>query len=238
LNDATDEPPLWHGRFGVVAGITDRSTGSLGLSIPEPAEDVVTRLRDFRTAMRPAFSALQMAHQVHGREVVWHERVAPGWHVRDDIDGHASAQPGLLLAVIVADCVPIYLTTTDGRAVALLHAGWRGTAANILTAGVELLAARAGASARDIVMHCGVAICGACYEVGEEVARAVRGRRAAAGKQRLDLRAELACQAEALGLIEVTISPLCTSCDRDRFYSHRASGDGGRQIAYLGRPVV
>jgi copper oxidase (laccase) domain-containing protein len=66
----------------------------------------------------------------------------------------------------------------------------------------------------------------------------VRGHRAAAGKQRLDLRAELACQAEALGLAEVTISPLCTSCDRDRFFSHRAAPDGGRQIAYLGRPLA
>jgi len=89
LKGATDEePPGWK-RFGVVAGITDRSTGSLGLAIPDPAETVMQRLREFRLAMRPEFTALQMAHQVHGRDVLWHEGVAPGWNVRDDADGHA-----------------------------------------------------------------------------------------------------------------------------------------------------
>jgi YfiH family protein len=235
LKGATDEePPGWQQRFGVVAGITDRSTGSLGLSIPDPAHDVMQRMREFRLALRPRFAALQMAHQVHGTEVLWHEGVAPGWHVRDDADGHATAQRGLLLAVTVADCVPIYLVATDGRGIALLHAGWRGVQGGMLEAGLNVLTARSGAEPANIVMHCGVAICGACYEVGEEVARAVLGDRAEPGKQHLDLRTELARQAAALGIPEVTISKLCPRCNNDRFFSHRANGDGGRQIAYLG----
>jgi YfiH family protein len=195
------------------------------------------RLREFRASMRPRFTALQIAHQVHGTEVFWHEGVAPGWHVRDDADGHATSQAGLLLAVTVADCVPVYLVTKDGRAIALLHAGWRGVAGSMLKAGLKLLMARSGATAADIVMHCGVAICGGCYEVGEEVARAVLKDRAKPGKQRIDLRGELARQGAALGLTEVTTSKLCTRCDNDRFFSHRANGDGGRQIAWLGIPI-
>jgi len=221
----------------VVAGITDRATGSLGLSASDPAEQVTGRLRAFRAAMRPEFTALHMAHQVHGRDVAWHERVPPGWHVRDDVDGHATEQPGLLLAVTVADCVPVYFTTRDGRAVALLHAGWRGTAGGVLEAGVRLLCERSKASPAELVMHCGVGICGSCYEVGEEVARAVLGAEARPGKQRLDLRAALSRQGEALGIREITVSPLCPSCHNDRFFSHRANADGGRQIAYLGRPI-
>jgi YfiH family protein len=238
LKGATDEePPGWQQRFGVVAGITDRSIGSLGLSIPDPAQDVMKRLREFRLAMRPGFTALQMAHQVHGCEALWHEGIAPGWHVRDDADGHATSQAGLLLAVTVADCVPVYLARKDGRAIALLHAGWRGVQGGMLAAGLKVLSARSGAAPADVVMHCGVAICGACYEVGEEVARAVLGPRAAAGKQHLDLRAELARQAATLGITEVTISKLCPRCNNDRFFSHRGNGDGGRQIAYLGIPI-
>jgi YfiH family protein len=237
LKGATDEePPGWQARFGVVAGITDRSTGSLGLSIPDPAQTVMQRMREFRVAMRPGFTALQMAHQVHGVEAIWHAGMAPGWHVRDDADGHATSQAGLLLAVTVADCVPVYLITRDSRAIALLHAGWRGVRSGMLETGLKVLTARSEASPADIVMHCGVAICGPCYEVGEEVARAVLGERAKAGKQHLDLRAELARQAESLGIEEVTVSKLCTRCDNDRFFSHRANGDGGRQIAYLGIP--
>jgi len=73
--------------------------------------------------------------------------------------------------------------------------------------------------------------------VGEEVAGAVLGPAAVPGKQHIDLRAALALKGGALGIREITISPLCTRCDNDRFFSHRANGDGGRQIAYLGLPV-
>ena len=231
----------WRERFGLVAGITQRGAGvpfSVGLSAADPAEQVSARLRAFRAAMRPGFDALQMAHQVHGNEVVWHERVAPGWHVRDDVDGHGTAQAGLLLAVTVADCVPVYLAARDGRATALVHAGWRGTAAGILEMGIELLRRRADVTAPDVVVHCGVAICGQCYEVGPEVIAAVEGR-TVKGPTLLDLRRALARRAEAAGAREISVSPLCTSCDRDRFFSHRGSGgDGGRQIAYLGKPVT
>ena len=228
----------WRERFGLVAGITQRGAGevpySLGLSASAPAERVMSRFRAFRAAMRPSFSALQMAHQVHGPEVAWHESVAAGWHVRDDVDGHATRQPGLLLAVTVADCVPVYLAAHDGRAVALVHAGWKGTAAGVLEQGLDTLRRIGGVLPADVVVHCGVAICGNCYEVGPEVIRAVEGR-TVRGKTMLDLRAVLARRAEAAGVREISVSPLCTSCDADRFFSHRASGgDGGRQIAYLG----
>jgi len=87
------------------------------------------------------------------------------------------------------------------------------------------------------VLHCGVAICAGCYEVGPEVVRAVEGR-IVRGKAHLDLRAVLARRAEAAGVREISVSPLCTVCDAERFFSHRSSGGGsGRQLAYLGRPA-
>jgi purine-nucleoside/S-methyl-5'-thioadenosine phosphorylase / adenosine deaminase len=232
----------WRERFGLLAGITERGGGtppfSLALKSPEEnAETILERLRALRADVRPAFTAFQMAHQVHGTRVAWHDAVAPGFHLLDDTDGHATRQPGLLLAVSVADCVPIYLAANDGSAIALLHAGWRGVAAGMLEAGLAALRERAGVTAGDVVIHCGVAICGGCYEVGPEVIRAVEGR-AAAGPEHLDLRAALARRARAAGVREVTVSPFCTSCDGARFFSHRASrGDGGRQLAYLGRPL-
>ncbi|MBI1723027.1 MAG: laccase domain-containing protein [Gemmatimonadetes bacterium] len=230
----------WRERFGLVAGITERGAGegfSLGFWTGEPVGVVMGRWQALRDAFRPGFGALQKAHQVHGTAVLWHQGVGQGWHVADAGDGHATTQSGLLLAVTVADCIPVYLTTSDGRAVALLHAGWRGTAAGVLEAGVRALLAASNGSPRDVVMHCGVGICGACYEVGEEVASAVLGEGASRGKQRLDLRAALCRRAEALGVGEVTVSPLCSSCHRDRFFSHRASvGKDGRMVAYLGIP--
>lgn len=225
----------WAARFGVTAGVTGRAEGSLGLSVPDPSDEVMVRFRAFRDRMKPSFHAHQIAHQVHGTVVARHEGIPAGFHIRDDTDGHVTAQHGLLLSVTIADCVPVYLARGDGSAVALLHCGWRGTAAGMLERGIEELASSRPHVPTSVFL--GVSICGTCYEVGPEVIQAVDGL-VVPGKQRFDLRAALKRRALAVGVEDVTMSSLCTSCDHDRFYSHRASGgDGGRQIAYLGIPV-
>ncbi len=230
----------WRERYGLVAGLTVRGGNggfSLGLATEEPVGQVMGRWRAFLHAMRPAFPAVQLGRQIHSATVGWHETAAPGWHVAEDLDGHATAQTGLLLAVTIADCIPVYVAARDGGAFALLHAGWRGIAAGILERGVGLLASRTGLGPADLVVHLGVGICGDCYEVGPEVVRAIEGR-AVAGAGPLDLRDALAARAARLGVREITRSPHCTSCSPERFFSHRASGGrDGRMVAYLGRPV-
>lgn len=229
----------WRERYGVVAGITERGADgqfSLGLWVAEPAGSVQERWSAFRQWMAPRFPTVVLAHQVHSALVRWHGRQGPGWLVGDGFDGHVTGEAGILLTVTVADCVPIYLVDRRGRGLGLLHAGWKGVAGGMLEAGVKVLAERTGAAPGDLAVHFGVAICGKCYEVGPEVAWAVRGE-GAAGKTRLDLRAELVGRAERLGIGEVSSSTLCSACDAGRFFSHRGSrGDGGRMVAYLGRP--
>lgn len=231
----------WAERYGVVAGITqrgERGDFSMGLWSAEPALGVTERWRAFRRWMASRFPSVVMAHQVHSVSVRWHRALEPGWHVGDSYDGHLTAERGLLLAVTVADCIPIYLVERAGPGIDLLHAGWRGTAQGMLEEGVRALCARAGGAPAGVAVHLGVGICGACYEVGPEVAWAVRGE-GSKGKIRLDLRAELAARARRLGVEEISVSPWCTAHDGARFFSHRGSGgDGGRMIAYLGRPAV
>ena len=227
----------WADRYGLVAGIATRPL-SLGLASEEPVGQVMERWRAFRAAFAPRFPAVVLSHQVHGAEVRWHTDVPDGWLVMDGLDGHATSQPGLLLAVTVADCIPVYLAAPEQGAIALLHAGWRGAAGCILERGVRLFAQRAGTGCEDIVIHCGVGICGGCYEVGYEVAEAL-GVHPETQSDRLhvDLRAILERQARALGIQAVTVSPWCSAHDRDRFFSHRASGGrDGRMVAYLGWP--
>jgi hypothetical protein len=230
----------WRERYGLVAGLTVRGENggfSLGLQTEEPVGQVMGRWRAFLHAVHPQFPAFQMARQVHSASIAWHEQVEAGWHVAEDMDGHATRQRGLLLGVTVADCVPIYLATVGGEAFALLHAGWRGVAAGILERGVGLLASRGGCGAGDVAVHLGVGICGACYEVGPEVVRAIEGRRARRPSH-LDLRDALGARAVRLGVRDITRSPHCTACSRDRFFSHRgSSGYDGRMVAYLGRPL-
>ncbi|HKJ03286.1 MAG TPA: laccase domain-containing protein, partial [Longimicrobiales bacterium] len=105
------------------------------------------------------------AHQVHGVAVRVHGSGNAGLHVAEACDGHATAAAGVLLAVTAADCVPVFLVDPVGRAVAVLHAGWRGVAGGILEAGVAVLGDRCGSGSGDLHVHLGPAICGSCYKV-------------------------------------------------------------------------
>ncbi|HVD33977.1 MAG TPA: laccase domain-containing protein, partial [Gemmatimonadales bacterium] len=157
-----------------------------------------------------------------------------GWIQVDGIDGWITTAPGVMLTVTVADCVPIYLVA-PGRGVALLHAGWRGTAGRILARGIERLKAETGSLESEVVMHCGVAICGACYEVGSEVMLGCGASADGHGPWHIDLRERLAAEASELGLTSISRSTWCAAHDRPSFYSHRASGGSdGRMVAYIG----
>ena len=236
--EVADVPRLeltdWAERYGLTAGLTLRPF-SLGLWSDEPVGEVHSRWRAFSAAFASRFPTIVLSHQVHGNSVRWHQDLSAGWLIVDGLDGHATGDSGVLLTVTVADCIPVYLAAARTGAIALVHAGWRGTAGGVLARGVELLTEH-GAKPRDIVMHCGVGICGECYQVGPEVA-AQFGLAQGTAPVQLDLRAVLARQARELGIEAVTVSPLCAAEDRERFYSHRASGGrDGRMVAYLGRP--
>jgi hypothetical protein len=226
----------WSRRYGLMAGITGRGTGfNLGLLTPEPADAVTTRWQQVFAALGPGFATYAVGLQTHDTRIVTHAAPPPGWLILDGVDGHATRTPGVLVTVTVADCVPVYLAHPPTRTVALLHAGWRGVAAGMLEAGVSRMAELAEARVADVVMHCGIAICGRCYEVGPEVQFAVLGFPRAAGP--LDLRAALADRARALGVVAVSVSGWCSAHDADRFFSHRRSGGrDGRMLAYLGAP--
>lgn len=182
-----------------------------------------------------AFETIVHARQLHETRIVVHDRVGTGiQEAKGAADGHATAESGVLLAVTVADCVPVYLLDADARAVALLHAGWRGTAAGILKRGIELLGQRWGTDPDHLLVHLGPAICGACYEVGPEVFRAL-GVEVPPHPAPLDMRGVLVQQARAVGLLpeSITVSGLCTLCGDGNLFSHRG-GRSERQVAVLG----
>lgn len=183
------------------------------------------------------FGSASVCRQVHGTEIVEAGLAPPqGLWIPGAADGFAgAAPPGRLLGVTVADCVPIYLVHPRSRAIALLHAGWRGAAAGILGRAIELLRKRHGAPAAELRLHLGPAICGDCYEVGPEVPRAFG--REGEGKVTLDVGAELLREARTVGVspARTSRSPLCTRCDGDWLHSHRGGGPrAGRMAAWLG----
>jgi YfiH family protein len=174
------------------------------------------------------------ARQVHEAEVRLHRSMPPGLSVVEPCDGHVTDAAGVLLAVTVADCVPIFVVSPEQRAVAALHAGWRGAAAGVLEAGLRVMDEALGASPGDLHVHLGPSICGECYEVGPEVFEAL-GRPSPGRPTAIDLRSVLAERAEAAGVggDRITISSHCTRCTSSDLFSHRG-GDGQRQVGYLG----
>jgi YfiH family protein len=174
------------------------------------------------------------ARQVHEAGVRLHGSVESGLNLVDPCDGHVTSEPGVLLAVAVADCIPISVVAAEARAVSVLHAGWRGATAGVLERGLAILADEAGAEFSDLHLHLGPGICGDCYEVGPEVFEAL-ARPVPPNPTPIDLRMILADRAVAYGVPaeSITISKHCTRCTGSGLFSHRG-GDGGRQVGYLG----
>ena len=235
-----DAPPLyahegWRVRFPwlfqATTGRGDNDAYDFRLFGSTPSGVVVDRWLELRRTA--GFPRAVHARQVHGPDILAHDDNTPGLLISERIDGHVTRTSGILLAVSIADCVPVSIVAEETRAIALLHAGWRGSAAGILEAGIERLHAEYGARAAEMHVHFGPAICGKCYEVGPEVFTGL-GLAAPAGPTPIDLRAVLAERAIRAGITadKVSISAWCTRCD-DAFFSHRG-GHEARQVAVLG----
>ena len=215
--------------FGIRAFTTTRTSGSFGLMTDEPVRAVTARWAQLRRELRSDGPRLATATQCHGTNVLVHRSGWEGWLRADDADGHVAVQRGTALAVTVADCVPVFIAHPSG-AIALLHSGWRGTAAGIVARGIAALD-HLGFSPGELYLHSGPAICGDCYEVSGDVYAQLTGTNPGAPRT-IDLRALIADQARASGVTHITTSASCTRCDNDRFFSHRA-GDAGRQLGVM-----
>jgi polyphenol oxidase len=145
-------------------------------------------------------------------------------------DALVEGSPRRYVAVKTADCIPVLLADARNRAVAAVHAGWRGTAARILDAAVATMAARFGTRIEDLHAAIGPGIGPCCYEVGPEVAERF-GRE---GRVRLDLAVENRRQLEAAGVSRIYVAGLCTRCVPE-FHSFRRDREAaGRMHSFAG----
>ena len=227
-------PPPGVIRAGVLSGLGERAgftTRSLAETCPLPHEAVFGLT------------------QVHSSTIV----EIDGSHVPQEVrrleaDGLVTARPATVLAIRVADCVPVLLSTPDGRAVAALHAGWRGLAGGILESGVQSLCRISGMEPDRLLAAAGPAIGPCCYEVDAETgrriaARAPRGVLAephAEGKVMADLWQAALGQLHAAGLDPGCTEAVrtCTRCHPDILHSYRRDGPrSGRQIGFIATPA-
>jgi polyphenol oxidase len=215
-----------------LGGVSEGPYASLNLG--RKSGDDIARADENRRLACAAIGAdveqLALNHQVHSDRVL---RATPALR-GERADGLWTAEPGLPLLALSADCLPIAIVRagTDEPAVAVLHAGWRGLLAGIVAAGARALGAGKLAAA------IGPAIGPCCYEVGEEVAAPFRERFGddVVNARRLDLWTSAERALLAAGVERVERFDRCTYCEPETFFSHRRdAGRTGRQgvIAYV-----
>lgn len=186
--------------------------------------------------------------QVHGMEVLAIDRRTVA--ASGSYDAIVTNQPGVLVAVETADCVPILLLDPSRGVYAAVHAGWRGTLGGIVTKTVRVMQDRFGSHLRSIRAAIGPSIGVCCYEVNgtvltplkrgfpywADVVENVKGTKA-----HLDLRGFNRRQLEEAGISPDRIETvnLCTACHRDLFYSYRRDGARtGRMMSGIGLTAV
>jgi len=190
---------------------------------------------DFGTRHSTPPTGIVTVHQVHSARVVSNRGVSPpAENARIDADAIIENTPGIAIGIRTADCVPVLLADPVRRAVAAIHAGWRGTAACIVQAAIRSMAADFGARPEDIHAAIGPAIGSCCYQVGPEVAREFGV--IAPGSVHLDLASINARQLEGAGVLKQNIStvPHCTMCNPDDYHSFRRDRQAaGRMLSWI-----
>jgi polyphenol oxidase len=142
-------------------------------------------------------------------------------------------QPEVPVLLRYADCVPVLIYDPPHHALAVVHSGWRGTILGAARAAVEALHSEYGSRPHDMVAAIGPSIGPCCYEVGQEVASAVRGafespeallRQRAVGRVHFDLWAANVHWLAGAGVKRIEVAEVCTACQVAEFFSYRASG--------------
>ncbi len=201
---------------------------NLGILTDDDPGRVAENRRRVASAAGVAPERVAMGWQVHGADLLeWHapppERAyaEPGGKDLPKVDGHLTTEPDIGLLVLVADCFPVALS--DGSRAAMLHCGWRPLATGILEKAVARFESPPAAAI-------GPGIGGCCYEVGPEVLEAFEELEGVADGRMLDLRRVIVAKLAAAGALEVEHVNRCTSCEPERYFSHRRDhGVTGRQ---------
>ncbi|GGG89914.1 peptidoglycan editing factor PgeF [Paenibacillus radicis (ex Gao et al. 2016)] len=255
----------------LTAGFTGRDGGvseapwtslNLALHVGDRDEDVVRNRSLLTEALDWPFEAWTCGEQVHGCEV---QHIGPkdrgkGRLSRDsaipDTDAIMTDVPGVLLASFYADCVPLYFYDPEHEAVALAHAGWKGTVLEIAAKTIQAMADRYGTKPEQVRAAIGPSIDACCYEVDgividrlEELASRFAASETAAaadeslmkrmpnGKAMVNLKQfnrQIMIKAGILP-IHIELSKWCTGCNREKFFSHRMEGGStGRMASWIG----
>jgi polyphenol oxidase len=185
----------------------------------------------FGTRLSPNWldgNRLASAKQIHSDRVIRVESAGP----QGEGDALISNRPGIGLTIRTADCLPILIADPRQRAIAAIHAGWRGVVSEIAPKAVEAMTQQFGSKAEDLVIAIGPGIGPCCFEVGPEVAAEFH----LSGRTHIDLVETMCRQLGRNGVYpgQISTSGQCTRCNSELFESYRRDREqAGRMVAMI-----
>ncbi|KAF0220496.1 MAG: hypothetical protein FD174_1150 [Geobacteraceae bacterium] len=250
------EPRIFAESEASVQGFTTRHEGVSrapynSLNLGTNTFDSLHNVKGNRSLLARAFGTrmerLVTVNQAHGTDLLVIDAPNPDYShfLKLECDGIITNQPGVMIGVCIADCVPLLLLDPVKKVAAALHAGWKGTAGEICSKGVEALVKMFNCKPADILAAIGPGIGPCCYEVDTPVMEAFKkngsgwdlfAAERGEGRWGLDLSAANRHQLALAGLREehIETSELCVSCNHDLFFSYRRDGgDTGRQMGFI-----
>lgn len=227
---------------GMFASLNFGNPSDLPLDDRDTVSNIAENYRRLLAAIGAEGRKVREVHQVHGAEVVVHERGESYPKPDPKADALVTDDPGCMIAVRVADCVPVLFASGDGRVVGVAHAGWRGVVSGVVPATLQAVKALGAA---EIVAAIGPCISGEVFEVGEEVAAEFERvykpetlvvlRKPEWAKPHVDLKRAIFLQLASGGAVGAQVLPNCTYSEPALFFSHRREhGRTGRLVAVIG----
>ncbi len=210
---------------------------NLGFSSGDDLEVIKQNRKLFFDKLGISEDNIAWSKLVHGNKVLVADSPMKG----EGCDAVITNKPNVFACVSIADCTPVLIYDTKNKAVAAIHAGWRGTAAHIVSETLKAMQSNYGTKGEDCLAFIGACIGEENFEVGEEVAVQFSDdvKRFDESKQKyfIDLKKENKKQLLQFGLKEsnIEISNYCTITDNDKFFSYRKEkGITGRMLAVIG----
>lgn len=232
---------------GVRHGITRRQVGlgladgNVGFSAPRDRIDAWAMRQFWCEQIGVDADRLVTLSQVHGNCVIRVGSRDSGRGARPDTspvgrgDALITNEPGIVLLTLHADCTPVLIVDPIGQAVASIHAGWRGTVADVPGATVRAMSEAFGSRPEDLRVFVGPGIGSCCYDVGDDVVTAWRRRVGSSGEQAIitsagrmvfDVPVAISLLLDRAGVRsdQIELSGICTRCNCDDWFSHRGQG--------------
>ena len=236
--DIFADAPITQAVFTRQGGVSDGAWDSLnvGATVGDDLENVFENRKRSFNAVGRNINTLFDSWLVHGTDVLIADAPNPRKNEsppKGDI--LLTDKPGVSLFMRYADCVPILFYDSENKAIALAHAGWRGTVDGVVTAALDAMQAEYGTKAGNVLAAIGPSISPERYEVGDEVIVAVQerfGTDAAEllprfnGSTHFDLWKTNQLLLEQAGVKNIEVVGICTASNPDDWFSHR--GDKGK----------